>query len=660
MKMNPIQKYAGLGLAALMFGAAATSQAQLTTSYTNTFPIGANTASFSGSGSVASWIYWYNTPGGNAPMTCVVGLDAQNQTNTSGCLEMDSPFQGVSGTQNVIFGTFGNQYGYDFSQVANLVNYSNIEFDIHIPMGTPTNTDGNFGSLGVGIINTGYSYKQAGSVTIPGTATNGWVHLSVPVDKTIANAAGIAFDYNNYGGYPTNNVTNYLDNVRLNLSPVKTPPPTISSKFMPAVPGLNEIATQPNQQYNRYQVCSVADTGLGFVGQPSVTYSWNLQSFPTNTGGSFQAHFMLIGGNPGPYDQAADYNFANVIFMTIQQSNNGTAFFNFSYKTNEPAGNGMTYNTTSPTNTLVNTNGWPIMPVAKLLANTAVGNWSVTFANSTNVTITGPGGVSTNFIFDPASAAIFADPVSLILGSQPNATNYIGLGVSYGNFSASGNAAPFSENFLTEPALNTNNWRDLSSDPNGDIFVPQGIAYWLGWTLPDPGFSLQSANVVNAPANAWTDLSLTSIVDNGNRETLIPVANLPGASQGYYRLLERTFSQLQVLWPGQTNAPDTANGYVGTPSDTINGQPIITGNIVNFTVNAVDNTFHIIPGVIDNIHITTTNDGSSTTPIDFPLVNGSASFVVSFGTAGSQTVTATDTSVTNIPSGTSSAYTLPQ
>ena len=91
MKMNPIKKYAGLGLAALIIGGAATSQAQLTTSYTNTFPIGANTASFSGSGSVASWIYWYNTPGGNAPMTCVVGLDANNNTATSGCLEMDSP-----------------------------------------------------------------------------------------------------------------------------------------------------------------------------------------------------------------------------------------------------------------------------------------------------------------------------------------------------------------------------------------------------------------------------------------------------------------------------------------------------------------------------------------------------------------------------------------
>ena len=111
------------------------------------------------------------------------------------------------------------------------MNYSNIEFDIHIPMGTPTNTDGNFGTLGVGIINTAYGYKQAGQITIPGSATNGWAHFSVLVDKTIANAAGIAFDYANYGGYPTNNVTNYLDNIQLNLSPVKTPPPQFPANF---------------------------------------------------------------------------------------------------------------------------------------------------------------------------------------------------------------------------------------------------------------------------------------------------------------------------------------------------------------------------------------------------------------------------------------------
>ncbi len=648
-------------MAALTLGGVAVSQAQLlTTSYTNTFDIGANTANFSGSGSVASWIYWYNTPGNNTAMDCVVGLDAGNNTATSGCLEMDSPFQGVSGTQNVIFGTFHNAYGYDFTTTASMVDYSNIQFDIHVPAGTPTNTDGNFGSLGVGVINTSYSYKQFGSVTIPGAATNGWVHMAVPVDKTIANAAGIAFDYNNYGGYPAFNETNYLDNVALVLSPVKTPPPTMSGTFQKAIPGLNEIATESGQVYNRYSVCSQADSGLGFVGQSSVTYSWNIQSFPQNTGGNFQAHFMLIGGNPGPYDQAADYNFGNVIFMTVQQSNNGTAFFNFQYKTNEPAGNGMVYNTTSPTNTLVNTNGWPIQPVCKLLANSAVGNWSVTFANSTNVTITGPGGVSTNFIFDPASAALFADPISLILGGQPNNTNGIGLGVVYGNFSAAGCAAPFSENFLTESSLNTNNWRDLSSDPNGDIFVPQGTAFWLGWSLPDTGFSLQSAATVNASATSWTDQSLTSITDNGNRQTLIPKASLPAGNQAYFRLLQRTFSQLQILWPGQTNAPNTPSGYVGSPSGTANGSDLITGNPVTFTVNAVDNTYHIIPGIVDMIQIGTPNDGQSSLPLGAPLTNGVATYTVVFGTAGSQTVTATDTTETNIPTATSSAFVLPQ
>jgi len=37
----------------------------ITTSYTNNFDVGTNKADFSGRGSIASWLYWYNTPGNN-------------------------------------------------------------------------------------------------------------------------------------------------------------------------------------------------------------------------------------------------------------------------------------------------------------------------------------------------------------------------------------------------------------------------------------------------------------------------------------------------------------------------------------------------------------------------------------------------------------------
>jgi hypothetical protein len=645
-------KTLGLSLAAVtaLLGAA-TSQAQtfITDSYTNTFDLGANTADFTG-GSAASWIYWYNTPGGNAAITVKYGIDANNQTNTSGALEIDSPF-GTGGTQNVFFGTFGNQYGYDFSKRANMVNYSNITFDVKIAPGIQprTNSSGvplDFGNIGVGIINSGYGYQQFGSATIPLAASNSWVHLSVPVDITqnnLANVPGLAFDINNYGGYPQFPFTNYLDNVVLKLTPVKTPPPSLSGNLQKPVTGLNAIDVSAVNQYDRDQIITVNDSGYTFVGQSSVTYSWNIAAFPTGTGGNYQQHFFIVNGAPGPYDQAADYNLAQCLFITVQQADNGTATMSFRYKTNEPSGNGMLFNGTDPTNTVSNPNGWPIMPFITL-ANPggAVGTWSVTFANTTNVTLTAPGGASTNFVLDAASAALFADPVTLILGGQANNVNGAGKAVVYNSFSATGCATPISENFSIESYYDTNTWKNLSNDPNGIAFVPPGSAYWLTWSLPDSGFSLQDAGLVNAAAASWVDLSPVTLLNAGKRQALIPASALPAGNQAYFRLLQRTFSNLQILFPGETNAPNTVSGKVGTPI-TVN-----SGDTVSMTVNAVDNTFHIIPGVVDNIHITTT-DGNAIVQNDAALVNGTGTYLIQLNTTGPQTVSATDTTSTNIP-----------
>jgi hypothetical protein len=62
----------------------------------------------------------------------------------------------------------------------------------------------------------------------------------------------------------------------------------------------------------------------------------------------------------------------------------------------------------------------------------------------------------------------------------------------------------------------------------------------------------------------------------------------------------------------------------------------------------VDNTFHIIPGVVDNIHITTT-DGNAIVQNDAALVNGTGTYLIQLNTTGPQTVSATDTTSTNIP-----------
>ena len=121
-----------------------------------------------------------------------------------------------------------------------------------------------------------------------------------------------------------------------------------------------------------------------------MTYSWNIKSFPTNSPNGYQQHFFIVNGTPGAYDQAADWNLADCIFITVQADSNNFAYMNFRYKTNEPsAGNGMIYNTATN-----NANGWPVEPVGFLSTSnySPLGTWSVTFNNQTNVTLTAPHG----------------------------------------------------------------------------------------------------------------------------------------------------------------------------------------------------------------------------------------------------------------------------
>jgi hypothetical protein len=433
-------------------------------------------------------------------------------------------------------------------------------------------------------------------------------------------------------------------------------PPTIAGLQKPT-DGLNIIATAPGSSaaYDRYQLATVNDTGYSFVDNSSVTYSWKILSFPQNTEGNFQQHFFIVNGEPGQYDQAADWNLTNCIFITVQEQDDGVATMSFRYKTNEPAGNGMFFNTTSPTNTTNNVHGWPIQPVCSLItSNGAVGTWSVTFAATTGVTLTAPDGTQTNFVLDAASAALFADPASLILGGQPNNVNGDGLSVVYGSFSATGCSSAFTDDFSTDTELNTNYWKNLSSDTNGAVLVPPGSAYWLSWSIPDSGFSLQDAPSLTGGATYWTDLVPLTIQDNGHRVALLSKSLLPAGGDAFFRLIERQATQLQVLLPGETNAPNTASGKVGTP------ETFAANAEVDVTINLVDSTFHLISST-DSVQPTTTDTSATLVVGNNGTVNlsgGSAVVPIYFGTDGSWTVSASDVTETNIVTGISSTITI--
>jgi len=680
MKINRYIKAVLLALVGLALASFVprTSAQTLTTSYTNDFDLGGNTNDFSNSGSVASWIQWYGVGGGNAHMTNDVTMDSAGQTNTSGSLQVYLPF-GASGDQGVFFGTFENYYNYDRTITANGLLYSNITFKIHVLPGLATNSSGNFGTIQTGLI--GYNEPNGGQfygsgLTIPASATNGWVTLSQPIDYTdpyVTKVEGVDFKYTSYSGYPKFPFTFWIDNLQVNLNPGPPPPPPVLSNLKPVVPGLNCIATFPGAAGNRYHIATTNDIGYGFIDQPNVTYSWTIASFPTNQVGGFQQHLFFVNGAPGQYDEAADYNLADCIFLTVQQSSYNTlttngsvittntttnAVFNFRYKTNEPSGNGMLFNGYAPTlsnslptyttntntmvvttNAPVNSNFWPVMPVVQLYAATTIGTWTISFSNKTNVTMTGPGGVSTNFVFDSASAALFADPMTLLLGAQPNNTNGVGQAVVYSDFSITGNDNPFDDHFATDSTLNTAIWKaSLANDTNGVIVAPPTSVYWLDWTLPDAGFSLQTTG--HLPATTWTPLSPITIQDNGARQALIDSSYLPATNQGYFSLVERSYSQLIVLFPGETLAPNTPTGKTGTPTPVPGGGSAYAPTTV--TVVAVDSSFNPVSGISDVLTITS-SDTAIVKPNTPPaLVNGTVTFGVAFSQVETATVTATD------------------
>ena len=75
------------------------------------------------------------------------------------------------------------------------------------------------------------------------------------------------------------------------------------------------------------------------------------------------------------------------------------------------------------------------------------------------------------------------------------------------------------------------------------------------------------------------------------------------------------------------------------------------------TVNAVDNTWHLISSASDTVHITS-SDSSASLPADAALVQGTGTFTVTFNASGTFTVTATDTTDSTKAANTGTATTV--
>jgi len=75
-------------------------------------------------------------------------------------------------------------------------------------------------------------------------------------------------------------------------------------------------------------------------------------------------------------------------------------------------------------------------------------------------------------------------------------------------------------------------WRTTSS--TAIAWTPLNIAYWLTWTLPDDGFSVETSGSANG---GFTDAGVTYTYTIGATKVGgVPAANVPPGNAAFFRL----------------------------------------------------------------------------------------------------------------------------
>jgi len=602
------------------------------TNPTNTFDTSASTTSF---------VTWWGPP--SPTMTWDSTSDAANDEN-SGSVRYEEAFTGTAGEQFMTFFTIANRWGWDGGYILDATTYTNFSFDIKLdPSSGQRVANNDYGPLEVGLVtsaNWGTIYLP--TFTIPLSATN-WTHVDRAVVPSLANidkVAGFFFKMWSNGAH-TNALVFNIDNVRLTkpTEEVIIPPPILAIGKA-GTSGVKIIMDDNASQWQRHGISTPSGGGpylWASQGSYPVSYSCAITNFPDLAShAGFEAHMYLVNGDTATTgDQTSgspDWNVPDIFIFrvenrvgTVLTTNDTTITTNYTYgaraqiqwKTNYPAANATN------------------VPVI-VDAPSAIGTWTVTFTDSTHGALSGPGITATNFTL----------PEDVVLNNFSPATSFLQVGVfkndgandghnnqAYGTFSRvtfTGAAAAFDDDFSGPTLTNTYAWRKTSA--TAVQHIAPNTAWMIDWTLPALEFNPEIAPAVNGP---WTHLAYSSTYQIGSIvHALVPVTALPAGNTAFFRLIKRPFTKLQVLMPGETAAPNTPSGKTGTPD------PLFVGFPVNVTVNSVDAVWNRVKAT-DTITLTS-SDATATLPADAALVGGTATFSVTFNTADTFTVTATD------------------
>jgi hypothetical protein len=457
--------------------------------------------------------------------------DAANDTN-SGSINISVTFSGTGDNQYSEGMSLSGTGSYNSGIIIPTAGYSSLEFDLlwdtnsTLAAGT-VNTNGDPQGLGLGLGSTSWGQTWIPTATEPQIVADGaWHHVSIPINPTWPDTAGLIFKkYFNTGAQFTGTMNFWVDNI--SFTPSSAPPPLPKMSLTSAKTGLNLFLSQPGQQYQREGIRSIPADSIQWYGNPNpVTYSVTIGQFPDGAAyGGVQCHIFLVPDTAGA--NGPDYADPNAIMLDIRASAANAGLATFRFKTNQPNGNSQMYNSSQG-------------QLGPLNAPSVLGTWSLSFNNNTNIVITGPGGATTNLVMSPDAAAMFNSTTPVMgtyFGIQPNNAANIGQGVNISEIKVtSGSTVVVDDKFPTpDPTqqVDPNLWTLKMDDTAGIFVVDQLPAYWLGWSLPDSGYALQAKTNLNSAAFPVTQ---TPVLNGGARLLYLPPPQLPATKESYFFL----------------------------------------------------------------------------------------------------------------------------
>ena len=442
-------------------------------------------------------------------------------SDSSGSLQVDVAYDSSNA---------GWQQGYALHLVPFSPNsYTYLDFDLWID--NPNNLT-TFGLCNV------FRYEWGGtlgSVSLSSTNVGKWTHYQLPLPTTITNTTGLRFQF---GGGMTNTLTYYLDNIRVWKPIVR---PTIGGLKKAGPAGVQITMDNNTAQWQREGIATPSGdvnyfwTASTLYGHPA-TYSFTIADFGAQSAHpGLEAHMYIVNGDTdtSTWDQTyggVDWNAPDIFMFRVENGTDGGVVARIDWKTNCPGAN-------PPTNDFFHP--------AYVTGPTMIGTWTLTFSDANHGTISGPGGVSTNFtLLEGVAESSFTPYTSFMQfgvfkndGANDGHNNQAG-----GTFSQVrlANGEPptdvFNDNF-SGPTLTSNYaWRPTTSSGGATavVFVPLDTAWWINWTLPADGYTVESAAVVTGP---WGDASVTNTYQSGTTMVgAVPGAALPSTNATFFRM----------------------------------------------------------------------------------------------------------------------------